>query len=432
MTTPHRKLLFTNCTVWTGEIGSAARREVLVEDRHITQVAETIDRATVPDALIIDLQEATLIPGLVDGHSHLSFLEPASIVEFGYTPPEEHLLQTMHNAKRVLEAGFTSCVGASSAKARLDIAIRNAINRGEIPGPRLLASTPELTVTGGLGDERLLHIYRESEAVVVDGPDEVRKYVRTMAREGCDIIKLTISGSPLLEHARAGATVMTEAEIAAASTTAKQFGKRLASHSHSSEAVQLSIKHGIEMIHHATLIDAETQDMVEEAKDRIFLGPAIGSMHNSCFEAAEFGITPEAAARNGMKGNMDSAIQVYSALRKRNIRVVIGGDYGFAWTPHGTQGRDLKHFVDYFGYSAEEALVCGTVTGAAAMRMEDRIGRIKPGFLADMVAVRGKPHVDASCLSGPDLISLVVKDGELHGRGALRCRLATPGQTVAV
>lgn len=432
MTHAHQKLLFTNCTVWTGEIGSAARREVLVEGRRITQVAESIDRGAVPDALIIDLREATLMPGLVDGHSHLSFLETPSIVEFGYTPPEEHLLATMHNARRVLEAGFTSCVGASSAKPRLDIAIRNAINAGEIPGPRLLASTPELTVTGGLGDERLLHIYRESEAVVVDGPEEVRKYVRTMAREGCDIIKLTISGSPLLVHARAGATVMTEEEIAAASTTAKRFGKRLASHSHSSESVQLSIRYGIEMIHHATLIDAETQDLVEEARDRIFLGPAIGSMHNSCFEAAEFGLTPEAAARNGMRGNLESAVEVYSALRKRNIRVVIGGDYGFAWTPHGTQGRDVKHFVDYFGYSPEEALVCGTVTGAAAMRMEGQLGRIEPGYLADMIAVRGKPHVDPSCLGGPDLISLVVKDGGLYGQGAARCQLAAPGQQIAV
>jgi hypothetical protein len=121
------------------------------------------------------------MPGLVDGQSHLSFLEKADIVETGFVPVEEHTLQTMHNARRVLLGGFTSCVGASSAKPRLDIAIRNEIKAGRIPGPRLLASTPEITVTGGLGDERLLHMYRESFAVVIDGAEDIRRYVRTMS-----------------------------------------------------------------------------------------------------------------------------------------------------------------------------------------------------------------------------------------------------------
>jgi imidazolonepropionase-like amidohydrolase len=308
--------------------------------------------------------------------------------------------------------------------------VRNAINAKRIPGPRLLASTPEVTVTGGLGDERLLHIYRESEAVVVDGPDAIRTYVRTMCREGCDIIKLTISGSPLLPNAPAGSTVMTEAEIEAAATTAKRFNKRLASHSHSSEAVQLSIKHGIELIHHCTLIDEQTMDMVVENRDRIFLGPAIGSMHNTMYEASEWGMTPEAVERSGMRLNFESAVRVYRALRKRGVRVVIGGDYGFAWTPHGTQARDLVHFVNYFGYSPEEALVCGTVIGAQAMRMEGRIGQIKPGFLADMIAVDGCPHQNVACLAEADRILMVMKDGEVFGPATVDHSRARSGDVI--
>jgi imidazolonepropionase-like amidohydrolase len=199
---------------------------VLAEGTTIAAVAPRIDEQRRRGAVMIDCADATLIPGLVDGHSHLSFLEKHNIVEIGFLPVEEHTLETMHNAYRVLLGGFTSCVGASSAKARLDIVIRNEINAGRIPGPRLLASTPEITVTGGLGDERLLHMYRESVAVVIDGADEIRKYVRTMCREGCDIIKLNISGNQTLANAPSTATLMTEAEIEAAVTTAHAYGKR--------------------------------------------------------------------------------------------------------------------------------------------------------------------------------------------------------------
>lgn len=203
-----RRLLFTNCTVWTGDVGSAAAREVLVEGSRIASVAPVVAADRKQDAVVVDCGGATLMPGLVDGHSHLSFLEKADVVDTGFVPVEEHTLQTMHNARRVLLGGFTSCVGASSAKPRLDIVIRNEIKAGRIPGPRLLASTPEITVTGGLGDERLLHMYRESFAVVIDGAEDIRRYVRTMSREGCDIIKLNISGNQTVPNAPPTATII--------------------------------------------------------------------------------------------------------------------------------------------------------------------------------------------------------------------------------
>src|SRR5688572_20064870 len=115
---------FTNCIVWTGEIGSAAPREVVVENRRIVACGRQVDSDTTKDAVTIDCAGATLMPGLVDGHSHLSFLETANMVDWGFVPPEEHTIATMQNAQRVLLAGFTSCVGASSAKPRLDIAVR--------------------------------------------------------------------------------------------------------------------------------------------------------------------------------------------------------------------------------------------------------------------------------------------------------------------
>jgi imidazolonepropionase-like amidohydrolase len=425
------RLHFRNCTVWTGDIGSAALREVVVEGRRIIACGRQIDREAANDAVVIDCAGATLMPGLVDGHSHLSFLETADMVDWGFVPPEEHTIATMRNAQRVLLAGFTSCVGASSAKPRLDIAVRNEINAGRIPGPRLLAATPEITVTGGLGDERLMHIYRESVGAVLDGADEIRKYVRTMCREGCDIIKLNVSGNNSLANAPATATLMTQPEIDAAVTSAHAFGKRVMSHARSSESVQLSLQSGIDFINHCEYADERTIDMLEEYKDRVFLAPAFGMLHNMLFEGEPWGITRSQAEASGLSDQVERCAGVYQKLRKRGLRVLIGGDYGFAWTPHGTNARDLHHFVKWFGYSPEEALLCATRNGARAMQMEEEIGKIEEGYLADFIVVRGRPYDDVTCITAENILT-VVKDGEPYGSNQWPISNAAAGATVTL
>jgi imidazolonepropionase-like amidohydrolase len=425
------RLHFKNCIVWTGEVGSAAPREVVVENRRIVACERQVDPDAAKGAVLIDCGGATLMPGLVDGHSHLSFLETASMVDWGFVPTEEHTIATMQNAHRVLLAGFTSCVGASSAKPRLDIAVRNEINAGRIPGPRLLAATPEITVTGGLGDERLMHIYRESVGAVLDGADEIRKYVRTMCREGCDIIKLNVSGNNSLPNAPATTTLMTQPEIDAAVSSAHAFGKRVMSHARSSESVQLSLQSGIDFINHCEYADERTIDMLEEYKDRVFLAPAFGMLHNMLFEGEPWGITRQQAQASGLVDQVEKCAQVYQKLRKRGLRVLIGGDYGFAWTPHGTNARDLHHFVKWFGYSPEEALFCGTRNGARAMQMEEEIGKICAGYLADFIVVRGKPYEDVTCVTAENVLT-IIKDGEPYGRNQWPMSNAEPGASIAL
>ncbi len=155
------RTLLKGAFVWSAGEGAPYRADVLVDGQRIREIFRG-GAGSVGDAVTIDLTGCTLIPGLVDGHSHLSFAEPANFAEHGNIPPEEHVLITMRNARKVLEAGFTSVLSAGAAKPRLDVVIRNAINTGQIPGPRMLAASPELTNTGNLGDERLMHIYRES------------------------------------------------------------------------------------------------------------------------------------------------------------------------------------------------------------------------------------------------------------------------------
>src|SRR6266478_2212037 len=156
-----------------------------------------------------------------------------------------------------VDGGFTSINSAAAAKPRLDVVIRNAINAGDIPGPRMLAATPEMTVSGGLGDVRLWHLHRETFAIVCDGPDEFRKVSRQMIREGVDTLKINPSGDEFVPYARAQQTVMNDAEVEAVCEVARQRGKRVAAHARSAESVKMCLRHGVELIFHATFADDE-------------------------------------------------------------------------------------------------------------------------------------------------------------------------------
>ena len=172
------KVLFRNVTVLDCTGTPPFTGQVLVEGNRIKAVAPQGTPLASDGAHVVDGGGATLMPGLVEAHSHLTFLDTADLESLGFVPPEEHTLRTAKNAKRLLEQGFTACNSAASAKARLDVVIRNAIDAGDIPGPRTRAASPELATTAGLGDVRLRHMHRETFAIVCDGPEEFRKTLK--------------------------------------------------------------------------------------------------------------------------------------------------------------------------------------------------------------------------------------------------------------
>ena len=167
-------------------------------------------------------------------------------------------------------------------------------------------------------------------------------------------------------------------------------------------------------MYHCEYADEECLDLLEAARDRIFVAPAIGLLHNLMYEADVWGITYEKAAATGVVHQFECAQDVFAELRKRGVRVLVGGDYGFPWTPHGTNARDLDHFVRFFGYSDAEALTAATKTGAAAMMLEGQTGEIAQGFLADLVVVAGEPQDNVKLLQVPSNIKLVMKDGRIY------------------
>ncbi len=363
---------------------------------------------------MIDCERQFLMPGLVEGHCHLSFTGPARNQDLGEIPPEEHLLRTCRNATLILNHGFTSCYSAASAKLRIDVVVRQEIEDGYLAGPRYRAAGPEITVTGGLGDERRPHMPAESFGMIADGVDEIRRAVRICCREGVDNVKFNVSGDEFVGHARAEIVSLTEEELRAGVEVAHDWGKRVACHSRAAESVKRAIRTGVDCIYHCDFADEEALDMLEAAKDRVIVGPAFGLVHNSVFEGDVVGLTKEVVERMGLPRKLEHTIATYHEMRKRGMRVVVGGDYGFTVTPMGQNARDIGHFVKFFGYSPAEALRCATAVGGDLMGHKGELGVITEGALADILLVDGDPLQDQSILVGPDHFTMIMKDGGMH------------------
>jgi len=403
--------LFQNCRVLDCTGAPPFAGSVLVRGERIEEVWPTDAAPPVADARVIDGHGATLMPGLIEPHAHLTFTDCARSVEMGFIPVEEHLLIALRNARTMLEAGFTSCVSAASAKKRLDIVLRNAIDAGQFPGPRLLAASPEMTVTGGLGDVRLPHMYRENFAVVLDGADEFRRFSREMCREGADTLKINVSGDAGTAAAPAQRTVMSEAEIHAVCEVALDFGKRVAAHARSAEAVKRCLYYGVQTIYHATLLDEEALDALESVRDHVFVAPTLGHLYATLYEAQAWGLTTEGGRRMGLEDELARGIESAKAMHRRGVRVLPGGDYGFAWNPIGANARDIEHFVKLLGFTPMEAIVAATRLGGEAMMRGHELGQIKAGYLADLLLVQGDPLANVGVLQDRNAISLVMKGG---------------------
>jgi imidazolonepropionase-like amidohydrolase len=407
--------LVSNVMIWDGEQDARFAGEVLIEGNRIQAVARGASQIARDRASgVIDGGGMTLMPGLIEGHCHLSFVGPARNQDLGEIPPEEHLLRTCRNATLILDHGFTSCYSAASAKLRLDVVVRQEIADGYLAGPRYRAAGPEITVTGGLGDERKQHMHAESFGMIADGPDEIRRAVRLCIREGVDNIKINISGDEFVSHARAEVCSMSEIEVATAVEVAHEWGKRVAAHARAAESVKRGLRNGVDCIYHCDFADEEALDMLEAAKDRVIVGPAFGLVHNAVFESERAGVSKQVVARMGLPRKLEATCRTYQEIRKRGIKVVIGGDYGFTLTPMGQNARDIGHFVKFFGYSPAEALRCATQVGGELMGHKGELGVVKEGALADLVLVDGDPLADLSILVGPSRFAMIMKDGQLY------------------
>ncbi|MEP6678865.1 MAG: amidohydrolase family protein, partial [Betaproteobacteria bacterium] len=279
--------LFRNATVLDGSGSAPYRGDVLVEGARIVSVAPA--GATPPGtaAQTIDCAGRTLMPGLIEPHAHLSFVDQATPQALQALPVEEHLLLTLKHAKLYLDQGFTSCFSAAATKPRLDVVVRNAINAGQFPGPRMLAASVQFTVTGGVGDLRQMHL-DPGEAMYTlpcDGPVEFRRAAREACREGVDVLKIVPSGDTSTPAVPSAQTLMTDDEVAAVTEVARERGRRVAAHARSAESVKQCVRHGVDVIYHATYADEAARDQLEAHKDALFVAPALSVTWTRLHEA---------------------------------------------------------------------------------------------------------------------------------------------------
>jgi imidazolonepropionase-like amidohydrolase len=406
--------LITNARIFDGTGREPFLGAVRVEGNRITQVTPGAPAPAPDGTTVINGAGGTLMPGLIEPHAHIGLADLGSY-DLTRLPVEEHMLITVRNARTMLDCGYTSAFSAAAPKPRLDVVLKREIEAGRVPGPRLLANGPEITVTGGLGDSNLLHLpHYETPtfAWVADGPDAIRRVCRLLAREGVDLLKLNLSGDLGTSAWPSEQTAMSDDEVAAAMGVARARGLRVAAHCRSAGSVMMALRHGVEVIYHANYADERTLDALEAARDRIFVGPALGITYNLSQAAGQWGVTAERS--RAFERELAVTVEAIGRMRKRGIRVLPGGDYGFPYTPHGTYARDLWLFVKILGFSAMDTLVAATKLGGEIMGRPGELGVVTSGALADLLLVDGDPFANIEILQDRGALRMIMKDGALH------------------
>ncbi len=405
-------ILFTNAMIFDGTGRERFPGEVLVSGNRLTAVSEGSNQIATEGAEIIHCNGATLMPGLVESHAHLSWPSSVGRIFNGMMlPPEEHLLVTAHNARVTLEAGFTSAYSAGSLGTRFEIALKKEIEGGWLPGPRLISSSLEQ------GPKDILGVPPAEGNKHGRGVEGMRAYVAVMAALGVDSIKLLLSGDDAFSPGASQNLTYTEVEVAAAANEAHARGIWLSCHAQSAESIKLALRHGFRILYHCSHADEETLDLLEAKKDEVFVAPAVSLRYARMHEAENFGITRAVAEKMGVFAEVERMQKLYPEMRKRGIRVLPGGDYGFPYNPIGRNARDLELFVKLFGYSPLESLVAATKLGGELMGLE--VGVVKKGWLADLLLVDGDPTQDVTILQAQDRLLMIMKDGAFYQQCAI-------------
>lgn len=398
--------LFTDVMIFDGSGAPLFPGEVMVRGERIEAVAKGDERLPRDGVSVVEGQGRTLMPGMVEAHGHLTW--PTSTERMINTmkplPIEQHVLVTAQNARITLEHGFTSVYSAGSLGERIEPALRDMIDAGFMPGPRLRASALEKGAEGVLG------VPAGHDPTHQRDIPHLREYVAQKKADGCDTIKFLMSSDDAFQPGGSQTLMYSEEEAQAIGEAAREAGIWLACHAQGAEAVKRALRAGFRAIYHCTYADEEALDLFEAKKDHTFTAPAVGLLWARAHEAQDFGIGPKEAAELGALRGIELGQQVIPEMRKRGIRVLPGGDYGFPYNPHGRNARDLEHFVNLFGFTPTEALVAATKQGGELVGWD--VGQVRAGYLADLLLVEGDPTADVRILQDKHKLAAIMKGGQ--------------------
>lgn len=385
---------------------SRADQAIVVEGERIAVVGPRAAIVVPPGAEVIDLRGMTVLPGLIDAHTHLTSIpEVTTIGDALAISAPARALRSVEHARLTLLTGFTT-VRDLGAMAFVDVALRDAIEQGRIPGPRMLVSGPPLSVTGGgldvngVAPEFGLQV---PFAAIVDGPDAVRRAVRRNRKHGTDVVKVYATGSIGAASSDPHLAELGIDELRAAVAEAHRAGQRLAAHAHGTQGIKDAVVAGADSIEHGSLLDDEAIALMKRHGTWL-----VADLYGDEFflrQGGTIGTPPEQLEKNAALSARfrDS----FRRARAAGVKIAFGSDVGVY--PHGLAGRQFALMVE-MGMTPIEAIRSATVAAADLLGVSDRVGAIEPGKLADIVGVAGDPLADVSVLEN---VGFVMKGGRV-------------------
>ena len=376
---------------------------IVIEGDKIVSVGPAADAKVPPDATMIDLPNATVLPGMIDAHTHLTFnVNDVGYEGLGISVPREALIGAK-NARITLEAGFTT-VRNVGARGYSDVALRDAINAGDVPGPRMLVSGPALSITGGHCDNNLLpyEYHRESDGVA-DGIEAVQHKTREIIMYGGDVMKICATGGVMSKGDDPNASQFTLEERKAIVAEAHRLGRKVAAHAHGAEGVRWASEAGVDSIEHGHLMDDAAISTLK--KNNTYLVPTLYLTDWN----------KENMSKRNVPDYVQKKMEMVIAVAQNNIKkaiasgVKIGLGTDAAVYPHGLNAHEFAVYVR-LGMTPLQAIQSGTVNDADLLGWSNKIGTLEPGKFADMIAVDGDPLSDVAILQN---VKFVMKGGEV-------------------
>ena len=404
LATPSRTTVITNVRLIDGRGGPPVDRgHVAVRDGKIVSVGH-VDARPSADA-VLDGANLTLLPGLIDAHAHLVYSGFRSLDAIDRCSIETATINAVRNAERVLNAGYTAIRDVGTI-GNVAVAVRDAIAEGKVPGPTVVASGSIICSTGGLGDTLPPH-WQASHGLgkLVDGPDAIRREVRRQIRAGVDNIKLAASGVEVGPYAWTWMTTFSEEEIRVAVEEAHRWGRTVAVHAQSYDAVRFALRAGVDTIEHGTRMDDETIALFK--RSNAILVPTLCTLFSVLELGSTLNLLPK--QREEMAVNEPLWLDSLRRAREAGVPIAAGGDIGNRY-PQGSNAREIVHLVKA-GLSPMEALCAATSIASRVLKRQQQIGTLEVGKAADLLLLDGDPLANIEILLEPVRIALVVKDG---------------------